>query len=71
MKITIEQDDGSMIGMAQEKGAEEFFRAVDLFKQAALAYGYHWKTVADYFCELDEERVEWDSSNSAPATRSE
>ena len=40
-----------MVGMAQEKGVEEFFRVVDLFKQAALAYGFHPTTVSEYFDE--------------------
>ena len=52
MRITIE-DDG-YLGIA-EAPVVEFSKVVDLFKQAAMASGFHPDTVLGYFKELEEE----------------
>jgi hypothetical protein len=49
MKITIESDDGTMVATVQQRGVEEYYAVVDLFKQVSCGYGFAPETVSDYF----------------------
>ncbi|HQM30867.1 MAG TPA: hypothetical protein PLR20_16085 [Syntrophales bacterium] len=53
MRITIEDDDLKVKAIV-ESPAAEFDEVVELFKQAAMAFGFHPNNVTEYFEELDE-----------------